>query len=56
MSHGYVVGRVLTVGVAFSEQGEQFERLAFGDYVAVRSDRTDLIKALSPDKPIIYDP
>jgi FkbM family methyltransferase len=56
MDAGYVVGRVLTVGVAFSEQGEQFQRLAFGDYVAVLKERTDLIKALSPDRDIIYDP
>ena len=56
MDAGYVVGRVLTVGVAFSEHGEQFERLAFGDYVAVRKDRKDLIKALGPDRDIVYDP
>jgi FkbM family methyltransferase len=56
MGLGYTVGRVLTVGVHFSDSGEQFERLAFGDYVAVRSDRTDLIKALGPDRPITYDP
>lgn len=56
MDSGYIVGRVLTVGVAFSEHGEQFQRLAFGDYVAVRRERADLIKALSPDRDIIYDP
>ncbi len=54
---GYTVGRVLTVGVYFSGEGQQFERLAFGDYVAVRSDRPDLIAALKPDNPrAIYDP
>jgi FkbM family methyltransferase len=56
MGLGYKVGRVLTVGVHFSDSGEQFERLAFGDYVAVRSDRPDLIKALGPDRSIVYDP
>lgn len=53
---GYITGRVLTVGVHFSEHGEQFERLAFGNYVAVPRERTDLIQALKPDRDIIYDP
>jgi FkbM family methyltransferase len=53
---GYITGRVLTVGVQFSEQGEQFERLAFGNYVAVLKERADLIEALKPDRPIRYDP
>lgn len=54
---GYTVGRVLTVGVYFSHESRQFERLAFGDYVAVRSDRPELIAALEPDNArMIYDP
>lgn len=54
---GYTVGRVLTTGVFFSDSGDQFERLSFGNYVAVLADRSDLVTALKPDnRNTIYDP